>query len=74
MFSQIFIERPKLAIVVSIVTVIAGLLCIFKAPVAEYPEIAPPTIMVWANYTGAGAEEVARPRGQGEGARVRALR
>ena len=59
MFSQIFIERPKLAIVVSIVTVIAGLLCIFNAPIAEYPEIAPPTIMVWANYTGAGAQEVA---------------
>ncbi|MBE6392035.1 MAG: efflux RND transporter permease subunit [Lentisphaerae bacterium] len=59
MFSQIFIERPKLAIVISIVTVIAGLLCVFKAPIAEYPEIAPPTIMVWANYTGAGAQEVA---------------
>ena len=59
MFSQIFIERPKLAIVVSIVTVIAGLLCIFNAPIAEYPEIAPPTIMVWATYTGAGSQEVA---------------
>ena len=59
MFSQIFIERPKLAIVVSIVTVIAGLLCVFNAPIAEYPEIAPPTIMVWATYTGAGSQEVA---------------
>ena len=49
MFSQIFIERPKLAIVISIVTVIAGLLCVFNAPIAEYPEIAPPTIIVWAN-------------------------
>ena len=59
MFSQIFIDRPKLAIVISIVTIIAGSLCIMRAPVAEYPEIAPPTIMVWANYTGAGAQEVA---------------
>ena len=59
MFSQIFIERPKLAFVISIVTIIAGALCIMRAPVAEYPEIAPPTIMVWANYTGAGAQEVA---------------
>ena len=59
MFSQIFIERPKLAMVISIVTIIAGTLCIFQAPIAEYPEIAPPTIMVWANYTGAGAQEVA---------------
>ena len=59
MFSQIFIDRPKLAMVISIVTVIAGLLCLSQAPIAEYPEIAPPTIMVWANYTGAGAQEVA---------------
>ena len=58
MFSQIFIDRPKLAMVISIVTVIAGLLCVFNAPIAEYPEIAPPTIMVWANYTGASAQEV----------------
>ena len=59
MFSQIFIERPKLAMVISIVTVIAGLLCLFQAPVAEYPEIAPPTIMVMANYTGASSQELA---------------
>ncbi|MBE6357640.1 MAG: efflux RND transporter permease subunit [Lentisphaerae bacterium] len=58
MFSQIFIDRPKLAMVISIVTVIAGLLCVFQAPVAEYPEIAPPTIMVMANYTGASSQEV----------------
>ena len=59
MFSQIFIERPKLAMVISIVTVIAGLLCLSKAPIAEYPEIAPPTIMVMANYTGASSQELA---------------
>ncbi|MBE6356445.1 MAG: efflux RND transporter permease subunit [Lentisphaerae bacterium] len=59
MFSQIFIERPKLAMVISIVTVIAGLLCLSKAPIAEYPEIAPPTIMVMATYTGASSQELA---------------
>ncbi len=45
--------------VISIVTVIAGCLCLFQAPIAEYPEIAPPTIMVMANYTGASSQEVA---------------
>ena len=59
MFSQIFIDRPKLAMVISILTIIAGSLCVLNAPVAEYPEIAPPTIMVMADYTGAGANEVA---------------
>ena len=49
MFSQIFIDRPKLAMVISIVTIIAGVLCLFQAPVAEYPEIAPPSIMVMAS-------------------------
>ena len=60
MFSRIFIERPKLAMVVSLVMVISGLICISKIPVAEYPEIAPPTISVSATYAGAGAEVVAQ--------------
>ena len=59
MFSQIFIDRPKLAMVISIVTVIAGLLCISQAPIAEYPEIAPPCVMVMATYTGASSQELA---------------
>ena len=59
MFSRIFIERPRLAIVVSVVLVLAGALCIKKLPVAEYPEIAPPTISVRASYTGASAQVVA---------------
>ncbi len=59
MFSKIFIERPRLAIVVSLVLVLAGALCIKKLPVAEYPEIAPPSIMVRASYTGASAQVVA---------------
>ncbi|MBR2374052.1 MAG: efflux RND transporter permease subunit, partial [Lentisphaeria bacterium] len=59
MFSQIFIDRPKLAMVVSIVTVIAGTLCLSQAPIAEYPEIAPPCVMVMATYNGASSQELA---------------
>ncbi|MBR2345650.1 MAG: efflux RND transporter permease subunit [Lentisphaeria bacterium] len=59
MFSQIFIDRPKLSMVISIVTVIAGLLCLSQAPIAEYPEIAPPSIMVMATYDGASSSELA---------------
>lgn len=59
MFSRIFIERPKLAMVISIVTVFAGWLCMQQIPIAEYPEIAPPSITVIANYPGASAEEIA---------------
>ena len=55
MFSKIFIERPKLAMVISIVTVFAGYLCMQFIPVAEYPEVAPPSISVMASYPGASA-------------------
>ena len=58
MFSKIFIERPKLAMVISIFLTFAGILCVRYIPIAEYPEIAPPTIMVIANYPGASAEEI----------------
>ena len=59
MFSKIFIDRPKLAMVVSIVMVLLGVICVRQMPVAEYPEIAPPVITVMATYTGASAEVVA---------------
>lgn len=58
MFSKIFIARPKLAIVVSVVLVFSGLLSLTKLPVAEYPEIAPPSISVHCTYAGAGCEVV----------------
>lgn len=58
MFSRIFIERPRLAAVVSLVIFLAGLLCLFRLPVEEYPDIAPPSIRVSASYTGASAETV----------------
>ncbi|MBQ8445760.1 MAG: efflux RND transporter permease subunit [Opitutales bacterium] len=58
MFSKIFIERPRLAAVVSLVIFLAGLICLMRLPVEEYPEIAPPSIRVSASYTGASAETV----------------
>lgn len=59
MISQVYIDRPKLAIVIAIVTMIAGAMCIMKVPIAEYPEIAPPQIMVSASYPGASAQVIA---------------
>ena len=59
MLSQIFIDRPKLAIVIALVTMLLGAMCISNVPVAEYPEIAPPQIMVTASYPGASAEVIA---------------
>ena len=65
MISQIYIDRPKLAIVIAVVTMIAGAMCILKVPVAEYPEIAPPQIMVSASYPGASAQEIGGQRNRG---------
>lgn len=63
MFSRIFIERPRFAIVISIVMSIAGLISVFSLPIALYPEITPPEIVVSATYPGASAEVVARTVG-----------
>ena len=53
-----FIERPILSSVISIVIVILGVLGLLSLPIEQYPDIAPPTIQVTANYTGANAETV----------------
>ncbi len=58
MFSRIFIERPRLASVVSLVLFIAGALCITKLSVEEYPQISPPSVNVSCTYTGCSAETV----------------
>ncbi len=60
MFSEFFIRRPKFAFVISIVMMLAGLLCLTKMPVSEYPEVSPPTISVRMTYAGASAEELAQ--------------
>jgi HAE1 family hydrophobic/amphiphilic exporter-1 len=58
MISQFFIHRPKFAFVISIVLTLAGLLSIPLLPVAQFPDISPPTISVSASYPGASAEVV----------------
>jgi hydrophobe/amphiphile efflux-1 (HAE1) family protein len=63
--SRVFVDRPILAAVLSIVIFVAGLIAIPNLPVTEYPEVAPPTIQVTAIYPGANpktiAETVAAP-------------
>ncbi|MEL6766244.1 MAG: efflux RND transporter permease subunit [Pseudomonadota bacterium] len=58
MISAVFIDRPRLALVISIVITIAGLVALFRLPVAQFPEIVPPAVQVKAFYPGAGAEVV----------------
>ncbi|HMA48631.1 MAG TPA: efflux RND transporter permease subunit, partial [Magnetospirillaceae bacterium] len=58
-FSHFFIERPIFACVVSILITLIGAFSYFSLPVAQYPEVAPPTIQVTASYPGASAETVA---------------
>ena len=58
MISGVFIDRPRLAFVVSIVITLAGLLAIFQIPVAQFPEIVPPQVSVTTLYPGADAEVV----------------
>lgn len=53
-----FIERPILSSVISIIIVILGVLGLLTLPIEQYPDIAPPTVMVSATYTGASAETV----------------
>ncbi|HTY54717.1 MAG TPA: efflux RND transporter permease subunit, partial [Candidatus Binataceae bacterium] len=57
--SKFFIERPILANVIAIVTIVLGAVCLLDLPISEYPEIVPPTIRVSTNYPGASAEVVA---------------
>jgi hydrophobe/amphiphile efflux-1 (HAE1) family protein len=53
-----FIDRPRLAVVISLVITIAGLVALTQIPIAQFPDIVPPQIAVTANYAGAGAEVV----------------
>ena len=58
MFVDTFIRRPILATVCSLVIILAGVLAIPQMPIAQYPQVAPPTVSVTAIYTGANAETV----------------
>lgn len=55
---RFFIDRPVFSGVISVVIVLMGTIAIFSLPVEQYPDIAPPTINVWATYPGANAETV----------------
>tara|TARA_R110002050_G_scaffold1244_5_gene8827 strand:+ start:129707 stop:132886 length:3180 start_codon:yes stop_codon:yes gene_type:complete len=59
-FPKFFIDRPIFATVLSIITVIIGVLALLNLPIEQYPQVAPPTIQVTANYPGATAETVAQ--------------
>ena len=63
MFSRIFIERPRFAMVISIVLTLAGVISVFSLPISLYPEITPPEVVVSASYPGASAEVVAKTIG-----------
>jgi HAE1 family hydrophobic/amphiphilic exporter-1 len=57
--SKFFIERPILANVIAIITIVLGLVCLLELPVTQYPNIVPPTIRISTNYPGASADVVA---------------
>ena len=58
MISEVFIDRPRFAAVISIVLTLAGLIALTALPVAQFPDIVPPQVSVTAVYPGAGAEVV----------------
>ena len=58
MFSSIFVDRPRLAIVIAIVITLAGALALRAIPLSQFPDIVPPQVQVSANYPGASAQVV----------------
>lgn len=56
MFSRFFVRRPVFARVIAILIMLAGMLAIRTLPVAQYPDVAPPSIKISATYTGASAQ------------------
>ncbi len=58
MIADVFIKRPITAIVTSIVIVLVGIISLINLPIAQYPDISPPTVSVSGNYTGADAQTV----------------
>ena len=59
MAGNLFIRRPKFAIVISLAVVLAGLICLTTLPLEEYPSITPPQVIVNATYSGASADVIA---------------
>src|SRR5215468_8978935 len=58
MFSVFFIDRPIFATVISVVITLAGAVAVFTLPIAQYPDVTPPTVLVTASYPGANATTV----------------
>ncbi len=58
MFSSHFISRPRLAMVVSVIILIAGIIALTNLPILQYPDVVPPTVSVNASYPGASAQVV----------------
>ncbi len=58
MISKVFIERPRFAMVISVVLTLAGVLAIKTLPIAQYPEVTPPEIQVSTRFPGANASEI----------------
>jgi hydrophobe/amphiphile efflux-1 (HAE1) family protein len=58
MLSSVFVDRPRLAVVIAVLTVIAGLLSILIIPTAQYPDVVPPQVSVTTSYPGASASVV----------------
>ena len=58
MFVRFFIDRPIFASVVAIIILMVGILSVFALPIAQYPQISPPSVVVSASYTGADAQTV----------------
>ena len=63
MFAKFFINRPRFALVISLVLCLAGIIALRTLPIALYPEITPPEVVVRASYPGASAEVIAKTVG-----------
>lgn len=53
-----FIDRPLLSIVINVMVVVVGIIALTRLPIEKYPDIAPPTVYLWASYPGASTETV----------------
>src|ERR1700751_1759360 len=58
MISAVFVDRPRLAIVIAILTTLAGILSLLRIPVAQFPDIVPPQVTISTSFTGPSAAVV----------------
>src|SRR5271157_4983548 len=58
MIARFFVDRPVFSTVISLVIVLAGGVAVFTLPIAQYPDVTPPTVLVTASYPGANANTV----------------